>query len=126
MPFPNEETQFREGESGNPNGRPLGTKNRSTIAKEVLKMAAKYPVSVFKKLKKQYPALEKEMTIEEMMTIIQANKAIVKQDTYAYISIMDSGYGKAGQSMELTGANGKELIPPILKVQIVHTQKPQE
>jgi len=37
MPIPNEHlNQFKEGESGNPNGRPKGSRNLSTILKEML------------------------------------------------------------------------------------------
>ena len=35
MPFPNTETQFKPGESGNPNGRPAGSKNLATIIREL-------------------------------------------------------------------------------------------
>ena len=36
MAFPNTETQFEPGQSGNPSGRPVGSKNMSTILKELL------------------------------------------------------------------------------------------
>lgn len=35
MPFPNKETQFKPGEVSNPTGRPKGTKNLSTIVREL-------------------------------------------------------------------------------------------
>jgi len=35
MPFPNKDTQFKPGESGNPKGKPKGTKNLSTIIREL-------------------------------------------------------------------------------------------
>ena len=86
MPNDNPNTQglapFQKGESGNPLGRPLGIKNRSTIAREILKMAAQYPDDIFEKLQQRFPSLEKQMTIEEMMTVIQVHKAIANADTY--------------------------------------------
>jgi hypothetical protein len=91
---------FKPGQSGNPKGKPKGVKNRSTTAKIILDMIAKYPDNIFDKLKDQYPGLEKEMSIEEMMTIIQADKAIRKQDTQAYNAVMDSRYGKANQPID--------------------------
>lgn len=36
MPFPNKDTQFKKGESGNPLGKPVGTKSLSTILKNML------------------------------------------------------------------------------------------
>lgn len=80
---------------GNPGGgRPKGTKNRSTIAKMVLEMSAKYPEDVFNQLQKLYPTINKDCTMEEMMTIVQADKAIRKRDSFAYEKILDSAYGK--------------------------------
>jgi len=35
MPFPNQDTQFKPGESGNPNGLPKGTKHLSTLIREI-------------------------------------------------------------------------------------------
>lgn len=36
MAFPHDGNKFEKGESGNPNGRPKGTKNLSTILREML------------------------------------------------------------------------------------------
>lgn len=36
MPFPNPDTQFKKGQSGNPNGVPKGTKHLSTWIQELL------------------------------------------------------------------------------------------
>ena len=35
MPFPNEDTQFKPGQSGNPAGKPKGSKHLSTIIQEL-------------------------------------------------------------------------------------------
>lgn len=35
MPFPNPDTQFKPGESGNPAGKPKGTKSLSTLIREL-------------------------------------------------------------------------------------------
>lgn len=97
---------FEKGESGNPKGRPKGIKDRSTIARQVLGMVGILPDQIFNKLKQMYPAIDKRMTVEEIMTITLANKAISKGDHNAYNALMDSGHGKAPQAHEVTGADG--------------------
>ena len=77
----------------NRTGRPKGSKNRTTIVRMILEQDASFPEKVFKRLKEIYPNIEKQMSVEEIMTIIQAKKAITKGDTQAYKALMDSGYG---------------------------------
>lgn len=84
---------IKPGQSGNPAGRPVGARGKSTIAKQVLNMVGIFPKDIFEKIKEFYPGVEKTMTIEEMMTIVQASNAITKGDTAAYKSIMDIAYG---------------------------------
>lgn len=88
-------------ERRNLDGKPEGIRNRSTVGRFVLDMAAKYPDNIFIKLKEQYPNLEKEMDIEQMMAVVMADRAIRKQDPQAYEKLMDSVYGKAGQKVDL-------------------------
>lgn len=83
-------------------GRPVGTKNRSTIARKVLEMIAIYPDKVLEQLQKQYPEITKSITIEEMGTIIQADKMIRQKDTVAYRAILDSAYGAPKQEIDAT------------------------
>lgn len=88
-------------EAINREGRPKGTKNRSTIARKILEMSCVLPKNNFEKLKELYPEIAFNMTIEEVMTIIQANKAITKQDTAAYEKLLDSAYGKPAQDLSI-------------------------
>lgn len=99
-------SSFPKGKSGNPNGRPKGARNRSTIAREILEMTGILPDNIFSKLKEVYPSIQKNMSVEHIMTIVIANKAISKGDAVAYEKIMDSAHGKAMQAHELTGLNG--------------------
>jgi hypothetical protein len=106
MPFKKGETPegaivYEKGQSGNLNGRPVGIKNRSTIARQVLEMTAIYPDKVFEQLQKQYPQITKSMSIEEMGTIIQADKMIRQKDTVAYRAILDSAYGAPKQEHDM-------------------------
>jgi hypothetical protein len=93
--------KMKPGQTLNPHGRPLGSRNRSTVARQILSIIAKYPDEVFADLLKLYPELQKEMTIEEMMTVVQADKAIRKQDTNAYKALMDSAHGAPKQEFEM-------------------------
>lgn len=91
----------------NPNGRPKGTRNRSTIAKMVLSMKAGVPSNkLMEKVRELYPNLPKKLTIEELSTLVQMTKAINAGDTQAYKAVMDSAYGAPKVEMEHSGAIG--------------------
>lgn len=80
------------GEVPNPNGRPKGSRNRSTIAKWVLSLSGVFPDKVFEELKKIYPEIEKQMSVEEIAMVMQANRAIQKSDTKALEFLINSAY----------------------------------
>jgi len=93
---------FQPGQSGNPDGRPIGAKNRSTIARKVLEMRALFNADTFANLQKQFPDITKESTAEEIMTIIHLDKAITEKDSNSYKAIMDSAYGAPKQDIDAT------------------------
>ena len=80
--------EFKKGESGNPNGRPKGSLNRSTIVKKWLEVleSAKNPIT----------GDEEKMSQEDIITLALIKKAR-KGDTQAYKALMDSGYGAPKQ-----------------------------
>jgi CRISPR/Cas system CMR-associated protein Cmr5 small subunit len=85
MPFKKGETPkgakvFKKGESGNPAGKPKGTKHGSTLLKELL-------------------ALDNN---ELKMHLAQISKAIEKEDTNAYKAVLDRAFGTAVQHIEQT------------------------
>lgn len=41
MSEPPKETRFKKGQSGNPNGRPKGSRNKRTIVKEIIETVVK-------------------------------------------------------------------------------------
>ncbi len=88
-----EKHEFKKGESGNPNGRPKGAKNRSTIAK--------YWLEVNQKLKNPLTNQEETMSQEDLMTLALIKKAR-EGDVAAYKALMDSGYGAPLQQVEQT------------------------
>ena len=107
MPFeagktPEGAKPFQPGKSGNPSGKLPGTKNRSTIARKVLEMRALFADEMFDKLQQQYPEITKQMTVEEIGTVVQAHKMISEGDTNAYKALHDSAYGAPKQETETT------------------------
>lgn len=94
MPIKNEEIgQFKPGQSGNPNGRPKGSKNRATIARKWLE--------VLDKAKNPVTGEDEQMSFEDRMTLSLIRKSL-KGDTQAYKALMDSAYGAPKQEIEET------------------------
>ncbi len=96
--FPNKLQQWEKGKSGNPNGRPKGSKNRATIVRKWLD-------AFVKGLDLQ--GNEVDMTAEDKITLEQIKKAFTG-DTTAYNALMNSGYGQPKQ--EITNEQKTELI----------------
>lgn len=92
---------FKKGQSGNPAGRTKGTKNRSTIVKDIFNSISVLDTFKFDDLKAKFPHIENNMSIEYLMTLIQVNKAIFNGDTKAYKVLMDSLYGTPIRQIDL-------------------------
>ena len=84
---------FEKGKSGNPNGRPKGALNRSTIARKWLE--------VNQSLKNPLTGENETMSQEDLMTLALIKKAR-EGDVSAYKALMDSGYGAPLQQVEQT------------------------
>ena len=86
-------TPFPPGNNANPNGRPKGSKNRSTIARKWLEVMqdTKNPIT---------GELEK-LSQEDLITLAMIHKAR-KGDVGAYKQLMDSGFGMPTQQIEQT------------------------
>ena len=93
--MPNKENlkYWKKGESGNPNGRPKGSKNRSTIAKKWLQ--------VIQETKNPLTLESEELSQEDLITLALIKKA-ADGDVNAYKALMDSGYGSPVQQVEQT------------------------
>ena len=85
--------KFQKGESGNPKGRPKGSKNRSTIAKKWLELQ--------QRSKNEITGIEEQLSQEDLITLALIKKA-QKGDVNAYKALMDSGYGAPIQQIEGT------------------------
>jgi capsid portal protein len=92
------EPRWQKGESGNPAGKPKGTRNRSTIVREWLEVqqSVKNPITGETQLLEQ----------QDIMTLALIKKAR-EGDVNAYRELMDSAHGKQTNqiegSMHLTG-----------------------
>jgi hypothetical protein len=93
--MPNKENlkPAQKGEVRNPNGRPKGAKNRSTIARQWLE--------VNQSLKNPLTGEQETMSQEDLMTLALIKKAR-EGDVAAYKALMDSGYGAPLQQVEQT------------------------
>lgn len=90
MPIQNEElNQFKPGESGNPSGRPRGTKNLSTILREMLQEEIEVDVNGNKEKKTLSDVLVRKL-------IQKANSG----DVRALTEIFDRTEGKAKQEID--------------------------
>ena len=87
-----EKHKFKKGESGNPAGRPLGVRNRSTIIREWLetKKRSKNPLS----------DQEEELEVQDLMVLAMIGKAL-KGDVNAFKELMDGGHGKMANHVEV-------------------------
>ena len=83
----------QKGEVRNPAGRPKGSKNRSTIARQWLE--------VNQNLKNPLTGEQETMSQEDLMTLALIKKAR-EGDVAAYKALMDSGYGAPLQQVEQT------------------------
>ena len=90
---PPKETQFMKGKTGNPNGRPKGTRNRSTIVKEWLE-------ATYKKVN-PITGQNETLQIQDHLVISLIGKAL-KGDVQAFRELFDSGHGKVSELLDVT------------------------
>jgi hypothetical protein len=82
---------FEKGNNANPNGRPKGSRNRSTIVKELLEFASSQ--------KNILTGEQETLTQEQAITLAMLLKA-GKGDVNAYKALMDSCYGAPKQTTD--------------------------
>lgn len=91
MPNPENvvEHQIKPGEIKNPNGRPVGSRNRKKIVQEALEAILEGT----------------EQQVVDGITAAAIKKAMTG-DIPAFKELMDSGYGKTPDKQEISGPNG--------------------
>lgn len=109
MAFPNEQTQFQPGQSGNPNGRPPGTQNSAVRLRRLLDAVqkAKHPVT----------KEEQEFTTLELMDAALITRAL-KGDVQAYREILDRFEGKVPTKNEHSGPGGGPIQTKTLVIEL--------
>tara|TARA_Y100000401_G_C8326015_1_gene228362 strand:+ start:13650 stop:14003 length:354 start_codon:yes stop_codon:yes gene_type:complete len=95
---------WKPGESGNIKGRPKGKLNRSTIAKRWLTTNQKYVNPITQ--------TEEDLTQEDIITLALVKKAR-QGDSRAYSELMNSAYGKAKESVDITQFVEQPLFPDV-------------
>lgn len=85
--------KFKKGQSGNPKGRPRGTRNRATIVKKWLETSERVKNPVTGEMQRL-----QQQDIMTLALIKEARKGNVK----AYTELMNSAYGKALETIEVT------------------------
>ena len=93
------EPRWKPGESGNPNGRPVGVPNTKTRLQRLLLLT--------QDMKNPVTGMVEGFTVAEQMDLAQIIAAR-KGDTRAYNAIVDRLEGKAAQAMDIT-TNGKDI-----------------
>ena len=91
MPNPENIKPPQIGEVRNPNGKPKGTRNRSTIVREWLE--------VVQRIKNPITNETEELSQADIMTLALISKAR-KGDVAAFKELMDSGFGKVKDVVE--------------------------
>jgi len=99
-----EKFKFEKGQSGNPNGRPKGSKNRSTIAKKWLELNTNETNPITNQIE--------NLSQEDIITLKQIEKA-KDGDSNAYKLLMDSTYGMPQQQTEVNATVTNKEFKPI-------------
>lgn len=99
---------FRKGKSGNPSGRPRGSKNVSTQLKKLIGKAAPEDVAN-SKIIADFAGHLKRPTMADAIAVRLLSEA-VKGNIKAIKEINDRLEGKARQAVEVSGSEGGPLV----------------
>lgn len=104
---------YRKGESGNPNGRPKGSWNVSTVLAEMLRQIAP-KVVMDASFIKEIARTRKRATIAEAAAARIVYQGIVKGDSWALKELLDRTEGKAKQVVDIRTNEGIDYATAIV------------
>lgn len=114
MPFPNKDTQFKPGESGNPKGRPPVPSLKSVLKNLIDSQA---PKAIIDLAYVQKLTEKKDLTYNDVLALRLATAALVEGDIAAIKEIFDRLEGKAQQTVDVTTGgdpiNQQIIINPV-------------
>jgi len=117
---------YKPGQSGNPTGKPKGTKDRATIYRDILASRAKaLKLPKVKELMKALNAAE-DITLGELIALKNSTMSLYTNalGLKASAHVEDSGHGKLTQNTVITGADGTPLAVNIeTKTEMQHQVK---
>lgn len=96
---------WKPGESGNPKGKPLGVKNRSTIYRQFFELVLKDDKGGLLTAAFGNEIAKLGMTVEQALVMKHLQMAL-KGDIGAIEKAFDSVYGKSKETHEITGLDG--------------------
>jgi hypothetical protein len=109
--FPNEETQFKKGKSGNPNGRPRKyvslLKENGYKLSEINDTIQAMMAMDMDELKEVWE--NKNATILEKTIANAMRKSLEKGSLYSLETLLSRAFGNPKQMTELTGANSEPI-----------------
>lgn len=100
-------TQFKKGQSGNPNGRPKGALSRKTIIKKWLEVEENFvnPINGATERMNQYD-----------IAVLAMLKKTREGDVMAFRELMDGVFGKITNNVDVTTEGEKINQPPVINV----------
>lgn len=97
MPFPNPDSQFKPGKTGNKNGRPKGHSLKSVLKKLIDSQA---PKAIINLAYVQKLTTKKKLFYNEVLALRLVTAALVEGDISAIKEIFDRLEGKAQQKID--------------------------
>ncbi len=113
---------YRKGQSGNPAGRPRGSRNVSTVLRAMLQEIAP-KVIVEASFIKQISKGRSSATIADAVAARIIYQGIVKGDSWALRELLDRTEGKAKQTVEITSEETTNSIAESINSLIVHRKE---
>jgi hypothetical protein len=103
--FPNKETQFQKGKSGNPNGRPKGSVDIMKLVQKLLEEPGQLPAALQQTIRDRCGMDKKAVEAVFLSLLLEA----LQGDAKAAKELLDRGYGKIAEPIEVTGKDGKAI-----------------